>query len=117
VFTSEALSGTVESGGIYTVTFDVAVRDQNQFGSTASLMANLGTYDLNVEMVGNSDGVLASVDAMPLITSTGRWFPGSLVWDSTGATAGQKITIVLRSANTGDTHLQFVMDSVKLTVK
>jgi len=75
------------------------------------------TYDLDVSIVGSVDGVLASMDAVPLITSVDTWFPGSLVWDSTGATAAQDITVVLGATNTGSTHLQFVMDSVSLTAR
>jgi len=114
---STTLSGAIGPGTIYTLSFDAAVREQGQFGGPANTIASLGTYDLNVEIVGSVDGVLASVDAVPLITSVDTWFPGSLVWDSTGATPGQTIEVVLGAANTGSTHLQFVMDSLALTAQ
>jgi len=87
--TSHPPGAAIEPGRTYTLTFDVGVRDQGQFGGGPNIIANLGTYSVTVAMVGSVDGVLASVDAVPLITVTNAWFPGSLEWDSTGAPRGR----------------------------
>lgn len=115
-FTSDVLGGTIDPGTQYELAFDVAVREQGQFGGAANTIAALGTYDVDIQIVGSVDGVLASVDAVPLITSVDTYFGGSLAWDSTGASAAQDITVVVTSSNTGSTHLQFVVDSLDLTV-
>ncbi len=69
---------------------------------------------MNVSIVGSVDGELATVDAVPLITSTGSWFNGTMEWDSTAATIWQDIAVVLSVENSGSTPLQFIMDSLDL---
>jgi len=115
--TSDPLTGSILPGTEYTVSFDAAIRDQGQFGGGQNIINNLGPYSLVAELVGSVDGVLASIDVAPLFTSVNNWHPGSLVWDSTGATAVQDVQVVLRVENTGGTDLQFVMDSVALTAQ
>jgi len=115
--TADPLTGSILPGTEYTVSFDAAIRDQGQFGGGQNIINNLGPYRLVAELVGSSDGVLASIDFAPQFTSVNNWHPVSLVWDSTGATAAQDVWVILRAENTGNTDLQFVVDSVTLSAK
>ena len=115
--TSDPLMGSILPGTEYTLSFDAAIRDQGQFGGGQNIINNLGPYSLIAELVGSVDGVLASTDVAPLFTTVNNWHPASLVWDSTGATAAQDVRLILRAENTGNTDLQFVMDSVELTAR
>lgn len=103
-FTSDVLTGAFVPGTIYTLDY--------KFGARG--VVPTADRDLFVEIVGSSDGVLAtSGDLQPLITSSGTYFSGSLPWDSTGV-AAQDFTVVLRAA--GATNQQFGFDSLELTV-
>jgi len=115
--TSDPLTGSILPGTEYTVSFDAAIRDQGQFGGGQNIINNLGPYRLIVELAGSVDGVLASIDVVPRFRTVSNWHPGSLVWDSTGATAVQDVRVILRAESTGNTDMQFVVDSVRLTAK
>ena len=102
---------------MYDLSGVAAIRDQGQFGGGQNIVNNLGPYSLLAILEGSVDGELARIDVAPLLTSVDNWHPFSLTWDSTGATQGQDIQILLRIENTGNTDLQFLMDSLEWTAR
>ena len=115
--TSDPLAGDIIPGTMYDLSGVAAIRDQGQFGGGQNLINNLGPYSLLAILEGSVDGELARIDVAPLLTSVDAWHPFSLTWDSTGATQGQDVRILLRIENTGNTDLQFLMDSLAWTAR
>jgi len=105
-FTSDVLTGPFVPGTTYALDYKFAVRN-----GKIPLPA---AHDLRVEIVGSTDGVLAtSGDLAPRITKSDTYYSGTLIWDST-RTVAQDLRVILRAA--GAQNQTFGFDSLDLGI-